>query len=669
MATAALFPPGTMSLPGRLALAPCFGISIVAIASFALATLAILSLTSLAIMLLAVAVALAVVAFRRASPRTRLDAAWSEFRTHPLQLLTGLVVIAAIGIARARFSGLSAVLSDAPLRYWADGLDIASAGTIPEDSLQWGGIYPPSAMKMLMNSFSASVNLAVGPEALPAIGVLMWLSSVALAVTLWWLATAIGLDRTALLLPLVLSANKVLFGGEEISGDLSSYRAENLGRVVAFGALALALHALRSEDGRVFVYAASGALFGVSLFFHMVPTVVALAFLGFYSGFSLVGAAVRGKRERRPDSQLRPVLTRLGALGLVALLVAASVAVAGGGDLALQGAGGGSSYHLGEDEPDPTLLFVEGKKVPLGEAQERTWYHPPTDLARGYIEAAMGVEFEQPWLWLGVGLLAAILIITLAPTQLKPAAAAALGILVAMLVITLAFSYFYTVFAQASFGPRRLFDYASMPFYILLLVPVERTLLNFDRYRAWLSRAAATGLVIVTAVLVLPPLHPDSNALHESMTTIRHLEWIRLNLPCGARIVTNRRTNATYQVLTGRVSVIEGMGPHLRPEMLNRVIGLLKRNRKFFRDPQGQGHFLEAEGADYVVLFRHSPQRRSLRGPAGDAVLMDHTGFLRLVDEGEIANVYEVEGIDGSGTFPDPADFPGFECQQTPIET
>jgi len=669
MATAALFPPGTMSLPGRLALAPCFGISIVAVASFSLATLTILSLTSLAIVLLAVGVALAVVAFRRASPRARLVAAWSEFKTHPLQLLTGLVVIAAIGIARTRFSGLSAVLSDAPLRYWADGLDIASAGAIPEVSLQWGGIYPPSAMKMLMNSFSAGLSLASGPEALPAISVLMWLSSVALAASLWWLATEFGLVRTAPLLPLVLAANKVLLGGEEITADLSSYRAENLGRVVAFGALALALHALRAEDKRVLVYAVSGALFGVSLFFHMVPTVVSLAFLGFYAGFTLIGAAMSGKREPRHGPQLRTVMTRLGALGLVALLVAASVVIAGGGDLALQGAGGRGTYQLGEDDPDPTLLFVRGKSVPLGEAQERTWYHPPTGLARGYIKAAMGAESEQPWLWLGVGLLAAILIIAFAPTPLRPTAAAALGILVMILVITLAFSYLYTVYAQASFGPRRLFDYASIPFYVLLLVLVERALLYMDRFRPWLSRAAAIGLVVVTAIVVLPPLHPGDNGVRASMKTVRHLEWIRLNLPCGARIVTNRRTNATYQVLTGRVSVVEGMGPHLRPEMLDSVIGLLERNRDFFGDPQGHGQFLEEEGGDYVVLFRHGGRRRNLRSPAGDPFLMAQTGFLRLVDEGEIANVYEVEGIDGPGTFPDPADFPGFECKRTPIKT
>lgn len=669
MATAALFPPGTMSLPGRLALAPFFGISIVAVASFALAALSILSLTSLTIVLLAMAVALAVVAFRCASPRARLNAAWAEFKTRPLQLLTGLVVLAAIGIVRARFSGLSAVLSDAPLRYWADGLDIASSGAIPEDSLQWGGIYPPSAMKMLMNSFSAGVNLAVGPEALPVISVLMWLSSVALAATFWWLATEFGLERTAPLLPLVLAANKVLFGGEEITADLNSYRAENLGRVVAFGALALALHALRAGDGRVIVFAVSGALFGVSLFFHLVPTVVALGFLGFYAGFNLIVAALRSKRERSPNSQLRMVLTRLSALGLVALIVAASVVVAGGGDLALQGAGGRSTYHLDEDAPDPTLLFVKGKKVPLGEAQERTWYHPPTGLARAYIQAAMGVKFEQPWLWLGVGLLAAILIIALAPTQLKPAAAAALGILVTILVITLAFSYVYTVFAQASFGPRRLFDYPSIPFYLLLLVLAERVLLYVDRFRPWLSRATAIGLVVVTALVVLPPLHPRDNAIRASMKIIRHLEWTRLNLPCGARIVTNRRTNATYQVLTGRVSVIEGMGPHLRPEMLDSVISLLRRNRAFFRDPQAHGHFLEAEGADYVVLFGGRSRRPSLRSPAGDPVLMDHTGFLRLVDEGEIANVYEVQGTDSPETFSDPADFPGFECKRTPIET
>lgn len=668
-ATAALFPPGTQTLPGRIALSFGLGISIIATATFSLAVLSILSLISLLVTLLAVTVAMAAVAFRRSSPRARLGAACTEFRTRPLQLLTGLAVLAAIGIARARLSSLTAVLSDAPLRYWADGLDIASAGTIPEHSLQWGAIYPPSAMKMLLNSFSGGVNLVVGSEALPAIGALMWVSSVALAATFWWLGTAFGLERTAPLLPLALSANSVLFGGEEITADLQSYRAENLGRVVAFGALALTLQALRAGDGRYIAYAVSGALFGVSSLFHLVPTMIALAFLGFYSGFYLVSDAVKRVRGRwLLDSQLRTLVARLGMSGVVALLFATSVIIAGGGDLALQGAEGRSAYLLGEDEPDPTLLFVKGRRVPLGEAQERAWYHAPTNLVHSYLRAALGMDFEQPWLWLGVGFLGAVLIIILASARLKPTAVAALGILVTILATTLAFSYIYTVFAQASFGPRRLFDYASMPFYLLLLVFVECVWTYLDRFRAWLSRAGAIGLVVVAAIVLLPSLHPREIAIETGMKTVRDLEWIRLNLPCGARLVTNRRTNATYQVLTGRVSVIEGMGPHLRPEMLGRIIDLLERNREFFLDPETQSQYLEAEGADYVVFFRNRPRRPNLRSLAGKSALMDRAPFLRLLHEGERANIYEVLGTDGRGSFPNPADFPGFRCRRSLIE-
>jgi hypothetical protein len=102
--------------------------------------------------------------------------------------------------------------------------------------------------------------------------------------------------------------------------------------------------------------------------------------------------------------------------------------------------------------------------------------------------------------------------------------------------------------------------------------------------------------------------------------------------------------------------------------MLGRIIDLLERNREFFLDPETQSQYLEAEGADYVVFFRNRPRRPNLRSLAGKSALMDRAPFLRLLHEGERANIYEVLGTDGRGSFPNPADFPGFRCRRSLIE-
>jgi hypothetical protein len=668
VATSALLPPNRMSLPGRLALTFGLGFSIVGVVSFGLALATVLSLLSLITTLALFTVGMAVVAIRRGAPRDRLRAVGAELRARPWQLLTGLAVLVAIAVARARLSPLTAIASDAPLRYWADGMDIASTGGIPEQSLQWGDLYAPSAMKMLMNSFSGAMSLVGGPEALPVIGVLMWISAVGLATTLWWLALELGFSWTAPLLPLVVSANNLLFGGEEISADLISYRAENFGRVIAFCALALAVHNLRAgREGGLPGYLVAGALIGVSSSFHLVPTFVALALLMFFAITFLVEETwKRSGRRWRHDAEARAAVAHLGAAGAVALLLAGSVVFMGRGDLALQGAGGTDAYAIDGREPDPTLLFVEGRRVPVSAAEGRAWYQPPGRLVGTFLRRATGTEVTAPWIWLSAGVVGAIVMIVFVPASLRPAATAALGLLAALLIVSLAFAYLYNLWAQANFGPRRLFDYASTPVYLLLLVLLEVAFFRLSRVRSWIPGGTLAVSAALLASMLLPPLRPGPGLIKPGVKTIRDLEWIRRNTPCDARLVSNRRTNATYQVLTGRVSVTEGMGPHLRPEMLGTIIDLLQRNQAFFRNPSLHRDYLEDEAIDHVVVVRGAGH--GLRAVAGNPGLMDKAGFLRLVHKGERANVYEVVDPEQPDEFPDPANFPGFECRRDPIE-
>jgi hypothetical protein len=256
--------------------------------------------------------------------------------------------------------------------------------------------------------------------------------------------------------------------------------------------------------------------------------------------------------------------------------------------------------------------------------------------------------------------------IVFVPARLRPAAAAALGLLATLLIVSLAFAYLYTLWAQANFGPRRLFDYASVPVYLLLLVLVEIALVRLGRVRSWIPGATVAISAALLASALLPPLRPGPGLINPGMKTIRDLQWIRSNTPCDARLVSNRRTNATYQVLTGRVNVSEGMGPHLRPEMLGTIIDLLKRNQAFFRNPSLHRDYLEDEAIDHVVLVRGAGH--GLRAAAGYPALMDQASFLRLVHKGERANVYEVVDAEQPDEFPDPANFPGYECRRDPID-
>jgi hypothetical protein len=674
-ASAALLGRHRLTFAGRLALSYVAGFALIALISFGLAAASILSLASLVVSLIVITAGLSVVSFRNGDLRAWWRGLVEGIREQPWEVALGIAVLVAIAFVRLRYSPLTSVISNPTFRYWADAADIATSGSIPQETLQWGGVYPPSAMKNLLNCFNAAMYLMFGSNSLAAIGGLTWLAAIGLGASVWWFATEVGLRLTGPLLVLWLTANK-LWVGNDITQDLNSFRAENSGRMVAFAAFALSVNALHGSSRHSrYLLLAGGALFGVAACVHLVPAVIILCLFAFYSLYFVIADAFRRTEGKgwlgRSVSALRErsFVTSIGwlaATAAVTLLLAGSVVLLARGDVALNGTEGSQAYDLGEFSVDPTLFYVTGRSVPIAEAQTTDWFTPPDALVGQYVSRSLGEPPDRPWAWLiGFGGVA-VVIGVMAQARLRPIVFAALGLTAVIIGVTLVFSYTYDLMALANFGPRRLFDYASAPLILVGFVLIESLLVRLQKVEPALAGPVSAVLVVGLGAYLLPALEPGRGLVPKGNAAVADYEWVRDNLPCHARIVSNQRTDATYQLLTGRVGVIEGMGPHLRPEMLLQINDLLERNREFFTRPAENERYLIEEGIDYVALVRDRKNKGVLSVPP-KAGKFDDVEFLELVHEGERTNFYRVVGVDTGGDFPDPNDFSGYTCRQGSI--
>ena len=678
LGSSALLGRTNLRLSGRLALTLVMGFTLIATSSFLLAAASVLSLPSLVASMTVITVGLAVIAIRNGGLRGYWHSLTTGFREHPWEAALGIAVLLAIALVRLRFSGLSTVTRVPSLRYWADATDIAASGGLPRQTLQWGDVYAPSAMKLMLNCFNAAMQLLFGAQPLVAVGGLIWVTAIGFATSMWWLAREIGLRWGAPLVVLWVAASTEFLGGHEIARDLNLYRAENTGRVVAFAALALCVNAIQSTPRSPKRLLAGGALFGVAALTHPVPTVICLCLFAFYSIYVVMADSFRRTTATENKNWVRRTLRALRARPFlralawlvavpgVALLLVGSAVLLARGDTALTGAEGSDAYQLDDDSLDPTLYFVTGRSETIGEGAARDWYEPPDELVGQHLSRALNTEPAQPWLWLIVTSTAFLLVGVLAPARLRPVVCAALGLTVSIVAVTLAFAYLYDLFVLANFGSRRLFDYASLPIALVGFVTLESFLLRLEKARPRLLGPLSAALVVGLGVLLLPAVTPSAKLVSDTSLAIEDYVWVRNNVPCGARIVSNVRSDATYQLLAGKVGVIEGMGPHLRPEMLLEINDLLERNQEFFKDPEGNEVFLAEEGVDYVALVR-SPKNRGVRAFPSNESKFSGVPFLDLAHSGARSDFYRVVGIDDTDTFPDPDDFPGYVCEQGPI--
>lgn len=653
----ASYPPARAGLATRLALAFALGYATAGLTATALVIAHVLSRASFIAALVAVTLVLWTVALRRGRPGEHLRALADELRADRVMLAVGLVAMLAIAVVRLRSSPLLDFQEFGPWRYWADGLELADAGRVPSHSLQWGALYTPATSKIVLSSFHAGASYVLGRAPLPAMGALLWVTSMGFACALWALGRELGLRVLAPMLPLLTLA--VLH--DELRRNLDVYTAENVGRMVAAAGLVVGVRALRDRGGWL-EPALAALLFGTGFATHGVPVVALMIALGWY-----------GVARILLDGHRRRTLARMTAIAGAAPALSVALLLSAGGTIGFQGAAGSDQYAAFGANVDPTASLLAGAAVRASSGTGH-WFVPPTSILDAF--AASGTMLSDPprIVLAALAVAVAVAVVGLArlfPDDLGPAAVLVAGLGISLLAVAFVFSYRYRTQIPGRFGVDREFDYLPLAAMLLALCVAEAVLRRLERLWRWGPALAAAALVAAPAVAVAATAGPARSGYRANgIGALRVLDWVTANVPCNARILPDRVTLGTFAAATGRVSVMEGMGPYLRPEMLRPVLADVLAAHRFFEHPGGGQAFLRREGVDYVVVLtgqRIGSMVGTLahrRNPGAFA----QAPFLRRVYMSPEFEVYRVRGSGQSaGRFPSPADAPGYTCIHGPV--
>lgn len=652
-ASLVLHRPGKVPLALRVALVPALGCAVAGGLAFLLAVVHLLSAASFVAVVAAASGAALVLASRRDGLRAHGRALLDQLREDRWSLGVGLAVVAGIAILRLAWPDELHFGSPTAWRYWADATEIADAGRVPPFSLQYGGPLAPTTSKVLLNSLNAGFAYAAGTDAVKALGAVLWLGAAGLAAAAWALGRELGLRFTAPLLPVLMLVNREWLN-TELTADLDTFKAEILGRMLALAALALAVHAVR-RSGRIDA-AVAGALLGTAAAMHVVPVVVAAALFGGVLLVMLVRESGRGE-----------MLMRAALAGVAGIAVAVAILLASGGDLGLGGVSGDDAYRRFGFDP---TLYVNAGVGP--DRQVRTpgrWQIPPGEALDRYAASATriggdaGPPAALPAGLALVGLAAAVVMAVWFPREVRPLGAAAWVLGAAIVALTVFFSHRSELYIPAYFGVRRLFDYSALPILLLGLGLAEGGAGLLARARPWAPLAAVGAVVAVLAVLLIPSARPSPERVEGVTRVTGTLDWIAEHTACDARFVANVQTEGIFQAYLGRVHVLEGMTPYLRPEVLEPVVRRFLDARAFFRDPAAHEGFVRDLGADYVVVFRGGGVGYPAMIGGVNAELLDAAAFLELVHADDVGRVYRVLGEVREDGFPDPEGFPGYRCR------
>jgi hypothetical protein len=658
----ALYGPGEIGPATRLALVPALGYAVAGSSAFALMVLRALHPLSFLTLLSAVTVVLWLLALRRANPARQARAFAADVRADPWAIGIGLAVIAGMAVVALSFSPVLNFSPSSSWRYWADAKEIADAGRVPAHALQYGSLYPPTVSKGFLNAFNAGAILVLGSDPLRSLGALTWLGAVGFALSLWALGRELGLRLTAPLLPLLTVMNR-LFLYKEISVDLHTYKAETFGRMCAFCAIAVGIRALRDRKSWRDA-AVAGLLLGVAAGTHLVPVAVAVAMLAWYAIARMAA-----------DRTLVPILARGAAAAGVAVLLGLAILILPRGDIGFQGSGGNADYSRFGTGFDPTRYLSAGVVAPRTRPQG-AFFIPPSHVYQAFVVRATDVQPTAERIELvhvlefalAVGGLAvALFMLSRFPKELRAVGLTAWGLGASLVIAAMYFSYRYDLFVLAWFGVRRLFDYSALPLVLLDLALIEAGLWLLTRFRAWAPVAAGTALVAIFAAILIPTAPVPGSNVPADLARVAPIEWVRDNTPCDSRILVNQRTTGIFEAETGRVAVLEGMAPYLRPPILQPVVGLMLAARDFFQDPIAHAQFLQDQAIDYVVLIgRGTLGFQSLIG-SPNAQALSSSPDLTVVHQDSAMTVYKVNRPTSSTLFPDPAGFPGYLCRTGPV--
>jgi hypothetical protein len=652
----AVYPPGRAGLATRIALAFGLGYVTVGMTAAVLVIAHLLSQTSFVLALLVVTLALWWAGVRRGRPGEHLQSLREELAEDRLAIAGGLVVLLAIAVVRLRSSPLLDFQMFGPWRYWADGLELADAGKVPDLSLQWGALYTPAISKLVLNSFHGGASYLLGRSPLPAMGALLWVASTGLAAGLWALARELGMRIVSPLLPLLT----LTILNDELRRNLDVYTAENVGRMVAVCGLLVGVRALRDREGWL-EPAIAALLFGAGFATHGVPVVALMIALGWYGAARLL-----------LEWDRRPVLARMAAIAVGAPALTVALLLSAGGAIGFQGASGSDRYASFGTGVDPTASLLSGtlEHSPVGHGH---WYIGPSGIGTFFLRAVTTLD-DPPRILLWViplaALVTAVAVAKLLPVELGAAAIMAAGLGASLVGIAFLFSYRYRTQIPGRFGIDREFDYLPLAAVVLVLAVLEPAVRWIGRVRAWAPAAVAVLLIGLPAVAVAATVGPSRASYRTNgERSLAILDWVAAHVPCDARILPDRVTLGTFVAATGRVSIVEGMGPYLRPDMLHPVLDEVLRAHRFFQDPAGGRAFLRREGVDYVMVVK-GVRIGSMVGTldAGvDQAAFARVPFLRRVSTNADADIYRVRASGVRSGFPDPAGRPGYTCVRGPV--
>jgi hypothetical protein len=651
VASMAVYGPGTIPLPTRLAVVFALGYVVPGFVAYVLALLHILEPIVFFLVLGATTAALVVRARRLGGVRAHGHALVQEIRSEPWTAGVGLAVFVAILVLRVFY-----LPGAYTLRYWVDATEIADAGHIPHDTLMYGTFYPTVTSKVFLNVFNAGAVFAAGRGPFGPLGALLWIASVGLAASMWAVGRELGLRNLAPALPLLLVTNKTILA-TEITRDLGGYKAETFGRMLAFCALAIGVRAFR--DRRRTDLLVTAVLLGVTMATHLVPFVVVVSMLGAYWVARVI-----------LDMDRRLVLS-LGAASVIAgVALGGIILILPRGDIGLEGARGSQATTpaAGFDE---TYFLYTGNFRPLHDDASGPWYIRPKGVVEAFmakgIHLGRGSPFHRSRIPIAIGLgiaslLLAAVMLRWFPEDLRPIGLVAVGLAGALLLVTLFFSYRYNLWVEGTFGVRRLFEYGSIPLVLLALAVLEVGVRALGRIRPMATVAAGAAIVVLVGAILIPRSHPGPKRAATAKRNVAIADIIHRLVPCQARILADVRTVGFFRAMTGRVGVLEGMGPYLRPPMLHDVDRLLLSARAFFADPATHADFLVDQGIDYVVLIKGIDVGYRAPVAAGSGEGLAELPFLRVITTGEGVQIYQVVGLARGTGFVDPIGVPGYRC-------
>jgi hypothetical protein len=636
-AVLALFPRGSVSVPSALALSLGLGYALTALPATVLAIAGVLVPASAVAVMIVVSAAVWAIALRRHGPRARLRAVRMRGWRGRTRDLAGLAVVAVYAVLHySRYSPLLNFDVAAAWRYWADGAIVGHTGGIPAQTVGWGSTYPTTVSKAALSSTIGTVGFFTGP--LHGLGAMLWLSAVGGVVAVWALAAELGLGLVAPLVPVLLIVTPGWLPlNHEMTADLTAFTAEDIGRMLAASALLLAVIALRSGS-RVKAVAAGVILLACAAT-HLVPMAIAAGLLVCY-------AAVHGASRRR----LRGTIVIVAIVGATTVVGWGGIVVGSGGHLGFQGVRASSGSTGFPPAYDPSASFIVGHPVIHPARTSRGHYYLPGTVVRWFFASAAGsaaiVPTRRDYAIVALAAAAALALLILPRTGLRPIGAMALGLGVMILVVALLFNDRYTTRVPADFGVHRLYDYDAIPVVLAAAAVAELGARGLGR----LHRHARPALIVVAAIAAVAvawPVRPPVAAAEAGRAQSLYAT-VRATVPCTARILPDARTAGSFAALTGRRSVIEGMAPYLNPALMKRVLPVLLGAREFFRKPAQNRGYLARERVDFVLLLTDPTVRIGQSGgrvdQGADFAAVRALPDLRLVRRRRAFELYAVGG-------------------------